>query len=286
MFYKHDHFDLLGKTVLEKVVFQPPVTSDARMQDEACFFHVVKGSSNLYTRNHKFSFSTSKSFVMKCGSYLNKWLKNEDGSANEVVAVHLYPDVLKLVYDGEMPEFLSAHKKGHTLPVAAVEKDKMISTYVESLLFYFENPSLVTEELIKLKVKEIILLLANAERSEQLMSLMSDLFNEDRFEFKGIIKAHLFEDLKLGELASLTGMSLSTFKRRFKSVYGKSPTRYIILKRLEKAQELLENTDQRISDIAFDCGFNDLGYFSKTFAGTYNCAPTEYRKKWLAQISK
>lgn len=281
MVLQHDHFDLMGKVVLQRAVLLPTVKANASMHDEACFFHVIKGMSRFYTPEAHVDLKTTDSLLMKCGSYLNHWFENESGKFNEAVFVHFYPDVLKYVYDDKMPEYLSAKKDSIQNPIAKVKVDEMISNYVESLLFYFDNPSMVTEELIKLKVKEIILLLVSSKNSNQIKSILSDLFNPIQYEFKETIRTHLFEGLSVEDLAIIEGLSLSSFKRKFKAVFGTSPTQYIKSKRLEKAQELLEKTSLRISDIAYDCGFNDISYFSKSFAVAFNCTPSKYRKMYL-----
>ena len=278
MILQHDHFNLMGKIILQRAVLQPPIKANASMHDEACFFHIIRGKSRFYTPEAHVDLKTSDSLLMKCGSYLNHWLENENGEPNEAIFIHFYPDVLKYVYEDKMPDFLTSKNNPSKKPISIVKVDEMISNYVESLLFYFDNPSMVTEELIKLKVKEIILLLINSKNSEKIKSILQDLFDPLKYKFKETINAHLFEDLGIEDLAIITGLSLSSFKRKFNSVFGTSPTRYIKTKRLEKAKELLLKTNLRISDIAYDCGFNDMGYFSKSFASAFDYPPSEYRK--------
>ena len=93
-----------------------------------------------------------------------------------------------------------------------------------------------------------------------------------------MVQKNLFEDLNIEDLAFLAGMSLSSFKRKFNSVYGTTPNKYITSKRLEKAQSLLRFSDMLISEVAYDCGFSDVGYFSKLFKKYYNYSPSEVKK--------
>ncbi|WP_240613043.1 helix-turn-helix domain-containing protein [Chitinophaga parva] len=72
---------------------------------------------------------------------------------------------------------------------------------------------------------------------------------------------------------------MSSFKREFTKLYNDSPANYIKAKRLEKAAELLQASDNRITDIALDCGFNDLANFTKSFRDKYNVTPSNYRLK-------
>jgi AraC-like DNA-binding protein len=282
MILKHQHFELLKKTVLERVVFKPPLMINGSMHDEACFLYAVQGQSSLYAPSGTEALSSSEGVVMKCGSYLNRWHVSEETEECEAIAVHFYPEVLQLVYENDIPSFLKQSERTAGVFIEKVAVDHMIGNYVESLQFYFENPSLVNDELVVLKVKELILLLVNTDDSLRIRNILQDLFRPERYSFKEIIEKNLFEDLDLENLAVLTSMSVSSFKRKFKEIYSKSPARYIKERRLSKAAELLEVSSKRISDICFDCGFNDLAHFSKSFMQQFGASPTEYR----ASLSK
>ena len=280
MIVKHEHFDLLDKMIIERMIFHSPLKSSSVMQNETCFLHVRSGQSRLHTADNTLEVRTNDCLVMQCGTYLNNWFQTKSESPNEAIAIHFYPDVLAYVFDGELPKFLENTSIGAS-PVQKIKADKMINNYIESLLFYFDNPSLVTEELTKLKLKELILLLVNSSNGDQLKALLGGFYQPHQIAFKQIIENHLFSDLLLEDLAFITGMSLSSFKRKFKEIYKTSPAKYIKLERLKKAKELLEKTNLRISEIAYDCGFNDLGYFSKSFNAYYKVSPSKFRENSL-----
>ena len=112
------------------------------------------------------------------------------------------------------------------------------------------------------------------------------MFSPETVEFREVIQKNIFEDLSLEDYAHLTGLSLSSFKRKFRETFGDSPARYIRLKRLARAAERIKFSNDRISDICYDCGFNDLGHFSKSFQGVYEISPTDFRKKYLNQTDQ
>ncbi len=60
---------------------------------------------------------------------------------------------------------------------------------------------------------------------------------------------------------------------------GQSPLRHIISSRMEKAKRLLETSDKSIGEIATECGFNDIYYFSRFFKRNAKVSPAAYRKK-------
>lgn len=84
MMLQHDHFDLFGKIIMEKVKFHPPLKVSKMFHDEACFFHILNGESKLLTPTQKFSFQSKENFVLKCGSVVNNWLKKVAAKENSL----------------------------------------------------------------------------------------------------------------------------------------------------------------------------------------------------------
>ena len=97
------------------------------------------------------------------------------------------------------------------------------------------------------------------------------------YEFKQIIDTHIFSDLGPNELAQLTNLSLSSFKRMFKKTYHDTPANYFKQKRLEKAAEFLILTDKSIGEIAYECGFKEIAHFSFCFKEKFGISPSLYR---------
>lgn len=131
-----------------------------------------------------------------------------------------------------------------------------------------------------LKLKEIILLLSQTQNAAAIQIILSQLFSPSIYTFKQIIDTHLFSQISIEELAQLNNLSLSSFKREFAKLYNDTPANYLKAKKLEKAAELLSLSDKRISEIAFDCGFNDLANFNKSFRSKYSITPKNYRLKF------
>lgn len=279
-------FELSGKVVFGTISFNPPFKAGESLIEEARFVSVLSGKSKLYVPNGTLDLQSSDSFIMKCENFVNHWLERDDGQPNELIIVHFYPDILQLVYDGKLPEIFSSKARKNPAPVEKIHTNEMLEHFLQGMKFYFEHPQFVTDELIKIKLKELIEILVNSDSSGKIKSILSELFQSNEYEFKEIIHSHLYEDLSIQDLALFAGLSLSSFKRKFNAVFGTSPTRYIKSRRLEKAQSMLQMTNQRISEIAYDCGFNDIAYFSKTFHAAYDVTPSDYRKNYLSQISK
>jgi AraC-like DNA-binding protein len=278
MIHKHQHYDLLGKVVLERVVFTPPLRLKERLDSEACLLYPIKGSSSLYAAKQKYALNPRNGILMKWGNYFNHWHVNKDNSQNEAIAVHLYPELIRYVYQDKLPEFLSTKKQDTSVTLQLINGELVLKPYVESLLLYFNNPSIVDEEVVVLKVKELINLLYKIN-SNNVRALLHDLFNPRQYDLKHIVNKNLYEELSIEELAHLCNLSLSSFKRKFKEVFDDTPAAYIKHKRLEKAAQLLSFSEDRIIDICFECGFSSVDNFSKSFKQKYDLTPSEYRKK-------
>lgn len=92
------------------------------------------------------------------------------------------------------------------------------------------------------------------------------------------IDNNLDKKITLNELAEIANVSENYFSSLFKKLNGISPWDYIVLKRIEKAIELLETTDKNKIDIAEMCGFTSSSNFYKAFAKVTGKTPSEYVK--------
>ena len=89
--------------------------------------------------------------------------------------------------------------------------------------------------------------------------------------------AHLDQDIRLADLAQLLDMSPFHFSRLFKRSLNISPYQYLLHQRIERAKELLKQTDRSIMEIAFCCGFNSHSHLSKQFRQLTGVTPSVYR---------
>lgn len=92
------------------------------------------------------------------------------------------------------------------------------------------------------------------------------------------IEARLETLLRLGEAATLVGISSSHFSRAFKRTYGQPFSRYVRTLRLERARGLLNDTDRSISDIALACGMSDQPHLTRLFHRRYGAPPHAWRR--------
>jgi signal transduction histidine kinase/DNA-binding response OmpR family regulator/ligand-binding sensor domain-containing protein len=87
------------------------------------------------------------------------------------------------------------------------------------------------------------------------------------------------ENLGIEMMVDHLFMSQSTLFRKIKSLTGLSITGFIRALRIKKAAQLILQSNMKMSDIAFEVGFNDYKYFKKSFQQQFGCLPSEYREK-------
>lgn len=286
MILDHKKFDANNKMIFEKVKLKPPFRPPSHFLNEACFIYIINGEHQTIAPLHTVRVKSKDAILLKCGLYFTTWMESSVVDECEAIAVHLYPEILKWVYGNEMPAFIKELPKTRdTQTTLTVSGDELVSSYFQSLLFYFDNPALVDDELIKLKLKELILILSKTEKVNSIADVIASLFSPREYSFREVIEANLYTSLSTGELAKFTNRSLSSFKREFERIYNDPPARYLKNKKLEKAAALLSGTGLQISEIAFQCGFSDSSHLSRSFTEKYNISPSAYRVNLNKKLS-
>ncbi|MBL4578203.1 MAG: helix-turn-helix transcriptional regulator [Flavobacteriales bacterium] len=270
--FKHQN-----RTLIEKVTIKPPYRHQVIFQSEGCFVYVAGASATFHSSDQKEVTKSEEAVLLKCGPYFVDLLKKSETDKVEVIAIHLYPDLLNKLYQRDFPELINQQVKGSK--IQRIIPENTISKFIENLEFYFQNPALVNDDLLELKIKELILLLIQTKNAESILQLLSDLFTPRVVNIKETVNVHLFSSLSVEELAKLCNLSLSSFKREFKKIFNDTPSNFINTERLKKAVELLKVSDFTISDIAYAAGFNDPSYFARLFKNKMGMSPSTFRGK-------
>ncbi|MEK4059926.1 MULTISPECIES: helix-turn-helix domain-containing protein [unclassified Paenibacillus] len=93
------------------------------------------------------------------------------------------------------------------------------------------------------------------------------------------IEDHYREQVTLEEIAAKSDISVRHLNRIFRAYYLTTPIAYIQRLRLEQACTLLKQTNRSITEISYECGFNDSNYLTRQFKKMYGMSPKAFRKQ-------
>lgn len=268
-------FSYQGQVIIEKMTIKTPFRYEAIFHERGCFIYFKDTGPKLASSQNNVQLKGNEAVLLKCGSHFVDLLKNAQENSVEVLVVHFFPEILKKLYVNELPEILTEQKNSKTSNV--IVSSDVLAKFIDSLDFYFQNPNLVNNDLLELKIKELVLLLIQSKNIDSIIELVADLYSTKSISIREVVELHLFSNLKLDQLAKLSNLSLSSFKRSFQKEYNDSPTNYINRRRLEKAKQLLALTEMSVGEIAFEVGFQDSLYFTRLFKNKIGVPPTKYR---------
>ena len=160
---------------------------------------------------------------------------------------------------------------------------KEISSLAERIVGEMADSKYAKDFMIHTLTVELMIHLSRAMRNEWEENLK--VKNGKARELVKIAKQYMDENFEQGitvaEAAQYVFLSQGYFTRAFKDELGISPMNYLMKKRIEKACELLENNEIKVSSIAVQSGFSSPQRFNVAFRKLVGKTPMEYRKEHL-----
>lgn len=92
------------------------------------------------------------------------------------------------------------------------------------------------------------------------------------------IKENYSESISVEDIARSAGLSRTHFSRLFRHVVGQTPYRFLMSFRVERAQEMMQDKQRGLAEIAFECGFSDQAHLSRSFSKETGQSPSAWRQ--------
>lgn len=222
------------------------------------------------------TFTEGDGMLSKCGNYFIESVSLNKDSNHEVISAlgaFFYPSLVKSFFQAD----LSIDQFQTNYDTIKVSIDPLMKSFVNSINYILDHPQLADENLLLTKLKELLLLLSKSESAHSIHAFVHSLFVKNEYEFNEIIQQNLYSNLSLQEMAHLSNMSLARFKRKFSEYFKESPAKYILQKKIEKSISLLTYNSKSIADIAFECGFESVSSFDRSFKKIVKISPSKYR---------
>ncbi|MBX2877645.1 MAG: AraC family transcriptional regulator [Saprospiraceae bacterium] len=209
---------------------------------------------------------------LKKGAYLSSEKILEDG---------LFSSMLFFIHEDFIQSFQNKYRS-HLSEVQAkgvnmfkVERNEQLDSYIRSLLPYFDSRKPIAKPILKLKVEELLLNLLFAENNQQFSSFLASVGQRVTRNFRELMEENITRPLSLEDLAHLSNMSVSSFRRKFLEVFKETPARWMRLKRLDLAKVMLKSTDKNVSEVAMEVGFESVSHFIHLFKKQFGVTPKQ-----------
>jgi AraC-like DNA-binding protein len=161
------------------------------------------------------------------------------------------------------------------------QKDGFIHNYIESLRLLLQSGRPVPVEMRLLKFEELMLHLLEKYPGSILSFQPVQQGDPEDFQLRRAVESNIISNITVEELAFLCSLSLSTFKRRFEKIYGSSPSRWILLKRMEIAKDLLLHHNEKPGEIWHKIGYETHSSFTQSFKQVYGLTPKDFQRQKL-----
>ena len=272
-----DEISLDGVSVFTMISLETPLQEALHLPADACYLYIENGTGHTLLKSGNIKASPGTVILSSCGLTVGKMIAEQPKGEMDTIIVHLNRQILEDVFEGEKPALWEEMQTPINQYVVQSAANELVGLYFDGISSLFHNKAAVSSTILKLKLKEIVLLLLQSDNAEPFRQIIKSLFSERTFSFKELVDAHILSAASIENLAQLTNCSLSTFKRRFKEVYDTSPGKYIMDKRLDKVAERLRVSDDTVSHIGYDLGFESPEHLSRIFKKKFGLSPTTYR---------
>ncbi|HEY8900301.1 MAG TPA: AraC family transcriptional regulator [Chthoniobacterales bacterium] len=238
--------------------------------------HVVTGRKTWHTAHHVWRAGPGDTLFFKKGASI--W---EQHFESEVCLLMLFiPDGLLRAAVREVTG-TPGPQPGNPAPIEAalrVENDVALAALFQSMRTYLAGTVKPPEPLVRLKLKELVISVLTSDANPGLAAYFRRLAESDAPSVAEIMEANFRFNLSLEEYAKLCHRSLSSFKREFQTLFGTSPGKWLVQRRLDHAAARLGGTTLSVTEIAFESGFEDVSHFSRVFKERFGKPPIGYRQ--------
>ena len=198
--------------------------------------------------------------------------------------VHYYADgenpweYMWIEFDGmKVQEYLHQAGLGLSSPIYNASVEKGYANFFEPLRYIINTPNLLPVEIIGqtyLFFAELIKSSRNAKKLPK--NNLLDFYIQSTVDY---IENYYMNEISIEDMAAHLNLNRSYFSKIFKTATKKSPQEFLIQYRINKACELLRDSEMPIIQIAHLVGYNSQFHFSRTFKNVMSISPSEWRKR-------
>lgn len=185
--------------------------------------------------------------------------------------------------DDIIDKFLSTKKLNKKILESKVNFYKMevsdaIVEYINSITTISKN-QYKSKYFLELKLLELLHIIDSTDKDNKLVqSFLTRNINKEKRNIESLMKQHYLNNFTMKDYALLSGRSLSTFHRDFKSNTNMTPKQYLLNLKLEYANKALIESEKSVSAISYEIGYENISHFIKAFKNRYKITPKQLSK--------
>lgn len=241
------------------------------MLDQHALVYVYNGTLEIAYADQRQVFYPGEAIIIP-KNQLGRLLKLPGNDAPFLSVSILFPEQVLRKFFTTQPAGAAIEKwTGHV----KVASHLLIKSLFDSMLAYFEEQDELPADLAEIKIFETLTLLN--KYAPQARSVLNSFHEPGKIDLDDFMKHNFTYNLPLEKFAYLSGRSLSSFKKDFKTLFKTTPGKWLTEKRLEWAHYQIAIQKKRPSDIYLDAGFEDLSHFSFAFKKQFGKSPSEIK---------
>lgn len=263
-----------GFSVIESCIFTKDEKGSMFLEDHLLLF-VLSGTYTVYHGNESYTVHKNEMVLLQKSIVIQYQKSGEPDSEDKLdyMLFFLKEELLKEFIKMSNIKFVQPKVP---VPISVKPVSECMIKYLESLKPYFRRLDKVEDNLIKIKLLELLFDLAYED--DNIMDQLMQLKQQVHSDITKVVEENVMNPVSINDLAYLSGRSLSSFKRDFQAIYNIPPSKWIKERRLQKAKELLTNTSMSVTDICFTIGFENTTHFSRIFKENFGYSPSSYKQ--------
>lgn len=241
------------------------------------FSFLLEGEKTVYYAGTTVQIKASQFLLLASGNCLMSEKTAAEGGGYESIMLFFDNKVLSDFFTRYPGVLEIQNGKVYEEPYLLFEKDGFLQNFIQSLSHIMAAGQSVSANMLIVKLYELLLYLGE-NYPGQLQKLRSMSREEgDETLIRQAVTANINQPVTVEELAFLCHTSLSTFKRRFSKIFGTSPNKWLLEKRMQKAAQLLKQENYKASEIYYEVGYENLSSFIQSFKQVYGVTPKQYQ---------
>lgn len=270
--------DLLNKKIYMEHLIRKPDFSMACEHSHAHFefYYLHTGNCAFSVNNTLYPLSAGDAFLVCPNDH--HYTCYEGDVPCERTTIYFYPELISSTFFSEYPELKELLSKSGKI-VIQKEKQPLIQALLQKMCAEDMQTDTYAFPLLSLQLLELTMYLKRYglfvfEKAKQTASLSDDI--ETVMEY---INLNYHLPISLEDAAAKANLSPTYLSKKFRRATGATFKEYLNYVRIRKASQALLTTDDSITQIAADCGFNGSNYFKDIFRKTTGYSPREFRKQ-------